>query len=811
MGRGALIQTNFSGGELSPALALGRVDIAKYNNGVKTLENCQLTIQGGAKRRPGTRFIATTKTQTKKARLIEFVYNRGQAYVLELGEGYMRFFADRAQIGGGTPVEVVSPYTEAQIPAVNFVQKADTGFFVHEGVFPYRLQRFSAIEWRFNAVPFITPAFEEQGHFLNVDLQFPTPLGVPVPPGTYTITASGNVFLKSDVGRLISANSGTMRVLSVISLLQATVQVLSTFKTDFIPALSWNLEGSPQDSIAPSSKGQVGQLVSLNANFTYLSSTKPILAFVSGYGTIAVQVTAHGYVAGDTINVTGTGVIDGNWVVNGSIDADHFNWMAPTLPNGILGATGTVSKIAVSTGSEVWRVEDVGSYVSINGGLVEITQFLNAGTVNGRVLREITADVPAGKNAWSLEQVAWNASKGYPRAVTINKQRLMFAGSPGYPQHVWGSEIQGYLNFQFGTADDQAFRFEIDGPRNSPIRHLVPAKQLLVLTEADEMSLKGGQEKPITPTNIQKTDESTVGAGPVRPVKVGNEILFGQAAGKKIAGIGYRYEIDGFDSPDRTVFASHITGTGVVQFAHQKDPDSTFYAVRTDGQMAVCAYDISQEVTGWGRWITQGLFESVACVPTATGEDTYTIVQRTIGGVTKRYVEVFDPDVFLDCAITGTSVGGQATWTGLGHLEGKLVQAWADGAYMGEYTVAGGQITLTRDAFSVQIGLGFTTTIEMLQPEIGGNGSTAQGSQVHVNEVILRTIESKAALINGQPIDPRRFGPDLLDQPIPDFDGDVRVTTLSDSIFKTSQVITQPYPLPFHLLDVIRRVTVNEG
>jgi hypothetical protein len=198
-------------------------------------------------------------------------------------------------------------------------------------------------------------------------------------------------------------------------------------------------------------------------------------------------------------------------------------------------------------------------------------------------------------------------------------------------------------------------------------------------------------------------------------------------------------------------------------------------------------------------------------VPTATGEDTYTIVQRTIGGVTKRYVEVFDPDVFLDCAITGTSVGGQATWTGLGHLEGKLVQAWADGAYMGEYTVAGGQITLTRDAFSVQIGLGFTTTIEMLQPEIGGNGSTAQGSQVHVNEVILRTIESKAALINGQPIDPRRFGPDLLDQPIPDFEGDVRVTTLSDQIYRTSQVITQPYPLPFHLLDVIRRVTVNEG
>ncbi|VTU25338.1 hypothetical protein H4CHR_01574 [Variovorax sp. PBS-H4] len=805
----SLLQSNFTGGELSPALALGRVDIAKYNNGVKRLENCQVTVQGGAKRRPGTRFIAATKIANKRARLIEFVYNRGQAYVLELGDGYMRFFADRAQIVNGTPVEVVSPYTEAQLPAVNYVQKADTAFFVQEGVFPHRLQRFSTIEWRMGVVPFITPAFEEQGQYPLVSLQFTIAPGIPVPPGTYILTAAAAIFLRSDVGRLLSANSGTAKIIGYTSNTAVTVQVLSTFKNRDLFAGSWNLEGSPQDSIAPSSKGQVGQLISLNANFTYLSSQKTITAFVSGYGTVAVEVTGHGYVAGDTVNVSGTSRIDGNWVVNRVIDANHFNWMAPTLPDGILGTTGTVAKIQVSADSEVWQPTDVGSYVNINGGLVEITEFVNVGTVNGRVLRELAADVPAGANAWTLEQVAWNASKGYPRAVTINKQRLMFAGSPGYPQHVWGSEIQGYLNFQFGTADDQAFRFEIDGPRNSPIRHLAPAKQLLVLTEADEMSLKGGQEKPITPTNIQKTDESTVGAGAVRPIKVGNEMVFVQAAGKKIAGIGYRYEIDGFDSPDRTIFASHITGTGVVQLAHQKEPDSTLYAVRADGQLAACAYDISQEVTGWGRWITQGSYESVACVPTAIGEDTYAIVARTVGGSTVRYVEVFDPDMLVDCGITGTSVGGQATWTGLGHLEGMVVQAWADGAYMGEFTVTGGQITLQRNANSVQIGLGFTCLVEMLQPEVGGNGSTAQGSQVHVNEVIIRTINTKAALINGQPIDPRRFGEALLDQPIPDFDGDVRVTTLSDEMYRTSQIITQPYPLPFHLLDVIRSVTIN--
>jgi hypothetical protein len=433
------------------------------------------------------------------------------------------------------------------------------------------------------------------------------------------------------------------------------------------------------------------------------------------------------------------------------------------------------------------------------------------GTANAKVLRPVTSRIPAGVGSWTLESIAWNPQKGYPRAVTINKQRLLFAGSPGYPQHIWASGIQEYLNFQFGTADDEAFRFELDGPRNSPIRHLAPAKQLLVLTEADEMSLKGGQEKPITPTNIQKTDESTVGASSVRPVKIGNEMVFVQAAGKKVAAIGYRYEIDGFASPDRTVFASHITGAQATQLAHQKEPNSTLYAIRSDGQMAVCAYDIDQEVTGWGRWITKGSFESVATIPTSDGEDAYAIVKRTIGSATKRYVEVFDPEMLVDCGITGFNAAGQATWGGLDHLEGEKVQVWADGAYGGEFTVSGGSITLPAPKVSVQIGLGFTCLIEMLQPELGGNGTTAQGSQVHVNEVVLRVLDTTAAQINGQDIEFRRFGSDLLDQPPPEYSGDVRKTTLQDTVFTTSQIITQPYPLPFHLLDVIRSVTINQG
>ncbi|WP_320169535.1 hypothetical protein [Maridesulfovibrio sp.] len=52
----SLIMTNFSAGELSPRLG-GRVDLAKYSNGLALLDNMYTHPHGGASRRTGLRFI----------------------------------------------------------------------------------------------------------------------------------------------------------------------------------------------------------------------------------------------------------------------------------------------------------------------------------------------------------------------------------------------------------------------------------------------------------------------------------------------------------------------------------------------------------------------------------------------------------------------------------------------------------------------------------------------------------------------------------------------------------------------------------
>jgi hypothetical protein len=718
-----IIQSNLTSGELSPRVALGRMDVAKFQNGSRRQENVELTVQGGARRRRGTRLVAETKA-SGVARLIEFTFNRDQAYMIEMGDGYMRFIKDREQIESspGVPYEIVSPYTAAMLDDVEFVQGADTMFLVHPEVTPYRLQRFGDTNWRLLAVPFTVEPFAELGVKPATALTVAS-LGV----GTGVNFNAVGSFFPSDKDRDIVASSGMATVTAYVDANNVTCEIKSAFPSLVTASGGWTIQGSPQTNLTPSVAGPVdtGVLMSLSA---------------------------------------------GGW------------------------RPGTA---------------EVGKFIRINGGLVKVLSYNSPTDLTGRIIQVMSSVVPAIPNSWSLESSIWGGANGYPRAVTLHEQRLHLAGSPGFPQTLSGSRIGDYLNFELGTADDDAFSYELSTSQVAPIQHLAQVARLMVMTSSNEMSVRGGVEKTITPTNIQKKDESTAGSNAVRPVKIGNEILFVQRAGRKVRAIGYRYDIDGFSSPDRTVFSEHITESGVIDMAFQQEPDAMLFCVRADGVMAVCAYDVDQEVVGWGRWITQGLYESVAGIPTATAEDIYTVVKRTINGVEKRFIEVGDPDVALDLAYVGTSVPGQTVWTGLDHLEGMTVQVLADGAYMGEFEVVSGDVTLPRAAFEVQIGLSYTALIEPLQIEIAANGTTIQGKQISVNEVVLRVLDTKQMVINDQLIDPRTFGADLLDQPPPDFAGDIRVATFTDEIYKVRQVITAPLPLPFHLLNVIRSVTVN--
>ena len=98
-----IIQTSFAAGEIAPSL-FGRTDIAQYANACEIVENFIPRSYGPVISMPGTRYVAEVSASTLRTRLIKFVFNRTDAYVIEMGDLYMRFFTNKGSVSatGGT-------------------------------------------------------------------------------------------------------------------------------------------------------------------------------------------------------------------------------------------------------------------------------------------------------------------------------------------------------------------------------------------------------------------------------------------------------------------------------------------------------------------------------------------------------------------------------------------------------------------------------------------------------------------------------------------------------------------------------------
>lgn len=194
-------QNNFNAGEWSP-LAQGRSDIGKYNNALATCLNYIPTAQGGLTRRPGTRYVASTKNNGA-ARLVRFEFSTTQAYVLEVGDQYVRFYANNGRLESppGTPVEVATPYLLADIWNLQFTQSADVLYITHPSYAPRKLIRTGATTWTLSTISF------SDGPYLPINTTATT-LTPSATTGAITITASAALFSANDVGRVVRIRNG---------------------------------------------------------------------------------------------------------------------------------------------------------------------------------------------------------------------------------------------------------------------------------------------------------------------------------------------------------------------------------------------------------------------------------------------------------------------------------------------------------------------------------------------------------------------------------------------------------------------------
>lgn len=213
MSKSSPILENFNSGEMSPMVG-GRVGFEKYPNGATILENFIPTTQGPNVRRGGFRFVHEVKDSAVPVLLVPFEYSVDQAYMLEFGDLYVRFYTwdPITKVRGilesspGVPAEVVTPYTAASLfradgtPRLRFTQSGDFLYLAH----PDHQQR---ILKRLTATSFSLVLFEAKGGPWASLNDTATTVYADAEEGAVTLTADAALFNASHVGTLFYMES----------------------------------------------------------------------------------------------------------------------------------------------------------------------------------------------------------------------------------------------------------------------------------------------------------------------------------------------------------------------------------------------------------------------------------------------------------------------------------------------------------------------------------------------------------------------------------------------------------------------------
>jgi len=240
-----VIKTSFTGGVFGPNLR-GRTDISQYDNACEVAENMLVRPYGPMISAPGTRYINECKLSAagsdSQVRLIEFVFNQTDAYILEMGEKYFRFYTDRGVVvtTGTTPFELAHVYAESELRDVQYAQLNDLVWMAHEDHPPQLLTRLAASSWTIADYDFLG------GPFLD-DNTSDTKITPSATGGSITITLStddtitfvassastrGHVGTYWKIGDIVTSDTtalqGYVQITSISTTLLATATVKST-------------------------------------------------------------------------------------------------------------------------------------------------------------------------------------------------------------------------------------------------------------------------------------------------------------------------------------------------------------------------------------------------------------------------------------------------------------------------------------------------------------------------------------------------------------------------------------------------------
>lgn len=754
-------QNVLNGGEISPLLR-GRVDQPRYNTGTRETLNFVPMPQGGATRRPGTRYLGTAKSQT--SRLVPFVFSETQGRILEFGDKTMRVWLPDGTLitdDSGEPYVVETPFADSDLRAMRFAQSADVIYFAHPAYPPCKLSRYSDNDWRWTTLTFMPSIAAPQQPALQI-LDKRADDDKPKNPSrtdySYLVTA-----IDGETGEESSASPA------------ATIEAEALNSVDYHIRITWPaVSGASEYRIYKKKTGVFGFIGRASKDDTTTATTTLQGIDIGGYrfsrtaDDLYVSVLTQSVENPDgTTTTVVTGVKVGKTGV--LVQQTYPAWYNASLrklfvyhENDEQGVpAGWIGVDNVPSGYE----GEYGSFTSYTGfgqnseypqgfqGDIQANPvffYTYAQYYDDKNIGADTEDTPIEhKNPFE-------GSGNYPSQVFFHQQRLGFAATANRPITIWLSRTGDFESMASSVPpkDDDAIEVTLAATQANRIVWLQPDRNALAFgTEGSEWTLQSSEGVVLTPSTVSFQLQTTNGGeGTVSALSVGGGVLYVQRGSGAVREFAYNYSADKYLGQDLTLLARHIIkDRDITAWAYQQEPYSTLWCVLSDGTFAGLTYMKEQDVIGWHRHTTDGSILDVAVIPGAPDDQVWFLVRRPAGVFVERLESFFDSDnlddaFFLDSAL---HYSGEAadTFSGLGHLSGRTVQIFADGGTIDGLTVsAGGELKLKSPAKSVHIGLPYTSRVIPNLPEV----QTQQGWTLMHNRKIfavrVRTYRSMSFL-----------------------------------------------------------------
>lgn len=660
---------------------------------------------GGATNRPGTKFVCEVNDSSKVVRLIPFVFNSTQTYILEFGDEYMRVIRNGAQV------------TDLTL-TITGITKANPGVVTYTGTDPS-----NGDEVYISGVVGMTELNGRNFKIANVNAgsnTFELQLmdgATNLNTSSYTTYSSGGTaeriyqittpYDSSDVNELQFVQSA-----DVITIVHPDYQPRDLSRTGHT---SWSLDivsftpnSTRPTGLNASTGGGSGESYewqvtridpdTLEESLPAIEAAKNITNITQANPAV-VTISSHGYSNGQQVEISGvvgmTEVNNRRFTV-ASANTNDFQLQGVNSTNytaytsgGTAARTSTVlsgvGEVSTNNHTVSWTTntgQEYYIYRKVNG----VYGFVGTSTIGTFVDQVADSSVDTSISPPRYAEPFFGADN-YPSSVSYIQQRKTYANTNNNPEKVFMSQVGNYKNFTVRSPlqDDDSVSFTMAGRQVNSIRHLLDLSSFVVMTETGEWVVQGDASGIIKPGEINPKQQSYNGSDAnLSPIIIDNTALYVQARGAIVRDLGFDFAVDGYKGNDLTVFSPHLfEGYTLSDWAYQQIPHSIVWAVRSDGKVLGLTYVREQQIFAWHRHdFGSDSAENIAVIPSGNEDQVYFVVKRTINGSTKRYIEYFntrivdtdaiEDSIFMDSTLSydGTNAGsttmtlsGGTNWT----------------------------------------------------------------------------------------------------------------------------------------------------